>query len=285
MIVQQSAKQNWTSMGSFFIDQYDTRRLQDTERDAQLSSLHKRLIQIKKSLAVLPAVVQEPIMRAALSLTEWYVELPSYKEAAIPVIAINTGVFALWMLAPRLRFPLFMQRHFTARPASGRVYTMLTSVFSHKAPAHFLFNNLALWSVGASSLTILASRKAWNSDVKTIPDVIPGPHFFAFFVTAGTFASLVSHLVTALRWRATSSILKQATRSVPRASQKLRADLSATIRLANTVLSKLAQRASLGSSGAIYAAFVLSALTYPQATLSLIFLPFTAIPIQWGMSG
>ncbi|EGN95283.1 hypothetical protein SERLA73DRAFT_77298 [Serpula lacrymans var. lacrymans S7.3] len=40
---------------------------------------------------------------------------------------------------------------------------------------------------------------------------------------------------------------------------------------------------SLGASGAIYAAVTLSALAFPDASISLIFLPFFAIPIQSGV--
>ena len=33
---------------------------------------------------------------------------------------------------------------------------MLTSVYSHQVPLHFLFNNLALWSVGGGALASAA---------------------------------------------------------------------------------------------------------------------------------
>ena len=45
---------------------------------------------------------------------------------------------------------------------------------------------------------------------------------------------------------------------------------------------RLARRASLGASGAIYAAFALCACTMPHVQLSLVFLPMLTFPIKWG---
>ncbi|WFC93536.1 rhomboid protease [Malassezia brasiliensis] len=284
-LVQLASASLWSPMTNFFADQYDAKRLNEADRAVQFERLNARLFRLARALRGLPELVREPILRLSLAVTEWYTELPAYQQAAVPVVVLNTGVFAAWLLAPRLGLTRFMQCNFTARPASGRVLTMLTSVFSHKAAAHFLFNNLALWSVGASALTALAVQQVWRSRKQSVPDASPMPQFLAFFVTAGTFASLASHLVTAARWRFASNVLRDATRALPRASSSVRAQLHSTARTASVALMQLAQRASLGSSGAIYAAFVLSACAYPQASISIMFLPFTAIPIQWGMTG
>lgn len=42
---------------------------------------------------------------------------------------------------------------------------------------------------------------------------------------------------------------------------------------------------SLGASGAIYAALTVTGLAYPDAGVSLIFLPWFTIPIGYGMVG
>jgi rhomboid-like protein len=42
---------------------------------------------------------------------------------------------------------------------------------------------------------------------------------------------------------------------------------------------------SLGASGAIYAAVTASALAFPDANVSLIFLPFVSLPIGAGVGG
>ncbi|WFD29192.1 rhomboid protease [Malassezia sp. CBS 17886] len=220
-----------------------------------------------------PESVQEPVLRAYLSSAEWYLELPSSQRAAVPIIGVNALVFLAWQLAPRFSFVPFMRRVMTHRPASGRVATMTTSVFSHRAPMHFLFNNVALWSVGGSGLAVVAAHAAGATRGG---DPTPLPHFVAFFVTAGTFAALVSHLRVAVRWRLLERRV-QALYPVRNARGVLE---RAVFRLVH-----LARCGTLGSSGAIYASFVLCACAFPSAKLSFFFLPFTAMPIQWGVLG
>lgn len=181
-------------------------------------------------------------------IADTYLGLPTYQQAVVPFVALHTAVFSAWMLSPALRTTSFMHRFFTHRPASGRVVTLLTSATSHKGLAHFVLNNLALWSVGSCAIQALPldKRDPWL-EADTLP------HFVAFYVAAGLFASLTSHLFLALRWR-----------MVPKPVQLL------------------ARRCSLGASGAIYAAFALCACTMPQVQLSLVFLPMFTFPIKWG---
>ena len=42
---------------------------------------------------------------------------------------------------------------------------------------------------------------------------------------------------------------------------------------------------SLGASGAIYSAVVVTALAYPHSEVALIFPPTPPIPVQWGVGG
>lgn len=84
-----------------------------------------------------------------------------------------------------------------------------------------------------------------NSQQQTIiPEASITPHFLAFFMTAGVFASLVSHTVVALRFRRVSLLkgLEVAKRTVGRHS-------------------------GLGASGAIYSTLVMTALSYPDSRL------------------
>ena len=284
-LAQNPSARFFAPITSMFADQYDTQRLSDAAEDDLVAQANRRLAWLARNTKFLPEIVRSPILRMSMSAAEWYADQPAYKRAAVPVVALNAGVFLAWLAAPRLGTAAWMQRCMTHRPSSGRVVTLLTSVFSHKAAGHFLFNNLALWSVGGSALSTLALQQAWESRNASVPDASPLPQFLAFFVTAGAFASLTSHLVTAGRWRMAVQRIKDASRMLHRAASSQRPQLGAQIRAATAELMQLAQRASLGASGAIYAAFVLSACAYPQASLSIIFLPFTAIPIQWGMAG
>ena len=200
------------------------------------------------SLQGWPHALRRACLHMYENIADAYLGLPTYQQAVVPFVALHTAVFAAWMLSPLLRTTSFMHRFFTHRPASGRVVTLLTSATSHKGLAHFVLNNLALWSVGSCAIQALPRDKR---DPRVEADTLP--HFVAFYVAAGLFASLASHLVLALRWR-----------MMPKPAQLL------------------ARRSSLGASGAIYAAFALCACTMPQVRLNLVFLPMFTFPINWG---
>lgn len=228
------------------------------EEAARLGAVMRR---IKESMdrVGLPARVQEPVLSAYLWLAEGWLELSPQKKAVVPIVAANACVFAAWHvrpLAPRVA------RLFVHRPCTGRVSTLATAVFSHKSAWHFALNNIALWSIGSAAVSV-AGACAWPHT----PEASPTAHFLAFFVTAGTFAMLVSQIASAVRFH-----------RLVRGAVRLRT------READAVLARVG-RGSLGSSGAVYAALVLSALTFPQATVSLIVLPMASVPIQWGVAG
>lgn len=124
-------------------------------------------------------------------------------------------------------------------PASGRHYTMLTSTFSHNGGLHFLFNQIALWSFGAAAF--LAPAFYANSRVERSPETTTTPHFVAFFVAAGLFSALFSHVASAVQWRL---IARRTTAEFAKAA--------------------MGTKASLGSSGAVYSAVVMTALAFPD---------------------
>lgn len=252
------------------------------ERAARLGRGLHRLHAACEALA-LPDALAEPTLRAYTDVAEAYLELPPWQQAAVPVLALNAVVFGAWQVLPWLGRGATMRRWWMHRPCSGRVATMLTSVFSHRAAAHFLFNGIAFWSVGASALDSARFLAHTNGDVA--PEASFTPHMLAFFATAGTFASLVSHLLTATRWRMLQRDVHALARARFSAWGPERAPLASAIAAGRDSLNALAQRSSLGASGAVYAAFAASALAFPEAKLSIIFLPWLAVPVQWGIAG
>lgn len=88
---------------------------------------------------------------------------------------------------------------------------------------------------------------------------------------AGLFSSLVSHTVTARVAfpRLVSKMTK--TKIQPPTTQSLSNSAKETI------------LPSLGISGAVYSAVVVTALAYPHSEIALIFPPTPPIPIQWGV--
>lgn len=208
----------------------------------------------------LPSSLTEVIGRSYLMAAERYLDLSPSQQVVVPIVALNAAVFGLWSIASIRRgggMWRFMTNNFIHRPSSNRTRTMVTSVFSHQSFLHFLFNNVALWSIGGSALIVAAHRLP-----DAVPEASPTPHFLAFFASAGVFAATLSHLVSAIRFKRI-----------------------AALHGLNTARNTVGRQASLGSSGAVYAALVMSACAFPDAKLGIIFLPFITVPIGMGVVG
>lgn len=94
---------------------------------------------------------------------------------SITIIKINIVVFILWWLSPVVN-PYFMVNNFLVSwtgVTSGRVWTLITSVFSHNMFFHIFINMYAFFGFGAVLENVLGPRK-----------------FLRFYLIAGVFASL-----------------------------------------------------------------------------------------------
>ncbi|KAG9127921.1 hypothetical protein FRC07_007572 [Ceratobasidium sp. 392] len=124
----------------------------------------------------------------------------------------------------------------------------------------------------------MATRTAMSSVLKKqqatvasgMPESTSTYHFLAFFLSAGLFSSYVSHIVST---RIRLPILLRTLLSSPAKADIAPAAAAMTI------------SPSLGASGAIYATVTASALAFPDANVSLIFLPFVSLPIGAGVGG
>ncbi|KAJ1035666.1 hypothetical protein NDA18_000443 [Ustilago nuda] len=101
-----------------------------------------------------PAALTEFMGRTFIIVAEGYVELPPCKQAVVPIVAVNSVVFAAWSIASfrrgaGARMYKWMSRHFVHRPCSNRLHTMVSSVYSHQAALHLVLNSIALWSISA----------------------------------------------------------------------------------------------------------------------------------------
>ena len=135
------------------------------------------------------------------------------------LIAANMLVFLAWRIPS---FTPYLNRYFLHSINSSPI-GMVGSVFSHKSFMHLGFNMLALNSFGP----FLHERMGREQ-------------FIAFYISAGTSSSIISHLYKSFRWS-----------FVP----------------------------SLGASGAIFG-LVGACAHYPELKVSLIFLPIHSIPIS-----
>ncbi|KAI9457180.1 hypothetical protein HD554DRAFT_2143408 [Boletus coccyginus] len=234
---------------------------------AQLSQFLRRLESVKENISQWPIALQNVSLTVSAFVGSFYYDASEGRRLCWTICALNTAVFLIWKIP---RFNAFMNRAFTHDPLSGKSYTLLTSMFSHKSFLHLAANSMALASFGAAAthyLCVSPSRE---------PDLSAQWHFLAFFISAGLFSGLVSHGVSAkvLYPRFLSHLSKQAAvRSSPAAS---------------ALVGDTAQQApmkvlpSLGASGAIYAAVTLTALAFPDAQVQPIFVPIS-VPITAGV--
>ena len=108
-------------------------------------------------------------------------------------------------------------------------------------------------------------------------------------ITAGLFASLASHIGSA-RWRYPRLIaqLRASASSTARAAPKPAALATGATAEATEVAAKQATREakegwwSLGSSGAVYAMFAVTAFGFPDAEVTFVIPPWFPINIQTG---
>ncbi|KAK7683347.1 hypothetical protein QCA50_013609 [Cerrena zonata] len=188
----------------------------------------------------------------------------------------NAAVWLVWQFPQAQRV---MRRSFTHSPLSGLSYTLLTSMFSHKSFIHLAFNTMALASFGsAASLHMMRTQ---SHSPTGLPEATPKWHFLAFFISAGLFSGLVSHVVAArFRFPRLVNMLKSRATTAPASGTGTMFGFGA--KSAKETPSILP---SLGASGAIYAAVTYTALAFPETSISLLFPPTPPIPIQMGVGG
>ncbi|KZT66139.1 rhomboid-domain-containing protein [Daedalea quercina L-15889] len=215
-------------------------------------------------------------------VAQTYLNTTEGKRVCYMLAAANGVVWAVWQV-PRMEG--FMMRAFSHHPLSGLSYTMLTSTFSHSSFIHLLFNMMALMSFGSSASLYLARQQ--DADPSNLRESTSKWHFLSFFISAGLFSSLVSHIATArFKYPQLLAQLANPTRSVAPAASVVEGAAAVRSTSALTGSEALASiKPSLGASGAIYAAVTLTAMAFPEAHVSLIFPPTPPIPIQYGVFG
>ncbi|KAI0918047.1 hypothetical protein AcW1_007026 [Taiwanofungus camphoratus] len=144
---------------------------------------------------------------------------------------------------------------------------------------------MALASFGTSACLYLTKEQ--QSNPTNLRESTVKWHFLAFFISAGLFSALASHVVSAritfprLVSHLSSSVstVVRSTASGAAKSASASASASAAKEASSTILP------SLGASGAIYATVTLTAMAFPDTAISLIFPPTPPIPIQYGVFG
>ncbi|OJA11968.1 hypothetical protein AZE42_07247 [Rhizopogon vesiculosus] len=240
--------------------------------------LQTQVNQLKDTLAEWPLALRNLVLSVHVQAAQSYLDAPEGRRLCWLICGVNTAIYLMWKI-PRLA--PFMTRSFTHHPLSGRSYTLLTSAFSHKSFIHLLANSMALASFGSAATHYFTLEQLQHREHQQ--EATAKWHFLAFFISAGLFSGLVSHV-------AASKVLfprlvTQYTASAAIRNSPAAAAISSTAAKTVTASAPREILPSLGASGAIYAAVTVSALAFPDAQVSLIFPPFISIPIQAGVGG
>ncbi|CAL1715584.1 unnamed protein product [Somion occarium] len=238
-------------------------------------NLQNGLKSLQETIEEWPIIIKHTVVWTYIQVLQPILDASEGKRLCWAIGLTNAAVWLVWQFPQAQRI---MTRSFTHSPLSGLSYTLLTSMFSHKSFLHFAFNSMALASFGsAASLWMMrAQNQSWTG----LPEATPKWHFLAFFISAGLFSGLVSHVVAArFRFPRIVALLKSRPLTVSATGANLKAGVAEATKNVPKILP------SLGASGAIYAAVTLTALAFPETEIALIFPPTPPIPIQLGVGG
>ncbi|KAI0033360.1 hypothetical protein K488DRAFT_84969 [Vararia minispora EC-137] len=179
-------------------------------------------------------------------------------RTACYVSVLNLAVHLLWRV-PRLH--PFMQRHFVHDPQSGKWYTLVTTVFSHR---HFI--QLAGHTLGLLTFAHYASNWAIINELretdKKLHEATSEFHVLALYLTAALASNLLSH-ITYARFL------------YPRFIK----------RLSSTYAADSPPKPPSWGPGSwgpgVYALAALTSERYSPATITFAFFPFAPIPTQY----
>ncbi|KAJ7583255.1 hypothetical protein C8J56DRAFT_953468 [Mycena floridula] len=238
---------------------------------------------VAKEAQWIPGLVRPYLAYAYVQAFQPYADAGHGKRLCWKIVFLNMGVWVAWKFH---NLDPVMRRHFLHHPLSGLSYTMVTSVFSHKGIFHLLLNCLALEGFGSAASSYLMREQTHTGGRAESTN---SWHFLAFFLSAGTFSSLVSQVVTAkfkypqvVKQLSSAGALpaKPETWSAAVAAASASATTSTTATAVTTAI-----RPSLGASGAIYGCVTMTALAFPESKIALIIPPSYPIDIQWGVGG
>jgi membrane associated rhomboid family serine protease len=186
--------------------------------------------------------------------------MPSSRQSIYYLIVINCIIFALSYLLEinefqmlALYFPLNENFHY---------WQIITHMFMHGGIAHILFNMYALWSFA----TPLES--SWQT-----------PRFLLFYFATGIGAALIYSVANYYQF----TVIADQIMTLGYSTENIQVILSSGL-VDNNLINHLGKDQLIefmsiynapvvGASGAIYGVLVAFAFTYPDAKLSLIFLP------------
>ncbi|KAF9447505.1 hypothetical protein P691DRAFT_671333 [Macrolepiota fuliginosa MF-IS2] len=269
-----------TNIWNSAVTTIDLKRAQQTEF---VKRIREWFTETNVKLQDLPTVIRSWAAGGLVAVLQPWVDASEGKRLCWKLCMLNAAVWAAWKIP---RWQPTMAVRFMHNPLSGLSYTLLTSMFSHRGLLHLLMNCLALEGFGSAAYYFLVKGQA--EEQPPMLESTASFHFLSFFISAGLFSGLVSHVVaTKFRYpRLVAQLASQANNT--KKVDTWAAAVSATSGTAATTAAKKTIPdilPSLGASGAIYATVTVTALAFPDSQIALFIPPSYPINIQWGVGG
>ncbi|KAJ7890569.1 hypothetical protein B0H14DRAFT_2689879 [Mycena olivaceomarginata] len=241
----------------------------------------------------LPIGARNHIVQTWATVAQTYLNVTEGKRICWKICLLNIGVWIAWKSR---RLQPFMLRNFVHDPLSGRSITMLNNMFNSRLAVVLVLNVFFLDGFGSSASFHLLKRQEQMPDGQI--ESTSRLHFLAFFISAGLFAALTSHIIHAkILYRrlisrlslpsnqpaATTDTWASALRTTPPVSRLRSFFRSPFASSGPKIQNQLIPRA--GGTGALYALMTLTALGFPNAEVALFYPPNYSVPIQWGVGG
>jgi len=272
------ANPNWTWLGGF-PNAVSSAEMHKARVYTFVEDVKRQLEDLKRATLGFPNTLRYAIVHSYAQVLQYWVNTREGAQLCWKIAAANTLVWCAWQVP---KFEPFMTRYFLHNPLSGLSLGLLTSVFSHKSFIHLAFNMIALSSFGAT--TFLWMEKAQSESESRLQESTAQFHFIAYFISAGLFSSLISHIATA-RLRFPRAVRDLASRA--QSKEVIEAEAKGLSKFSMLQKSSITPRAilpSLGSSGAVYATLITTSLAFPDTQVGLIFPPTPPVSIQTGVT-
>ncbi|MDA0346449.1 MAG: rhomboid family intramembrane serine protease [Verrucomicrobia bacterium] len=189
--------------------------------------------------------------------------MKKFPPVVLVLIAINALVFAPSLLAPEIGRSI--QNHFALyfpKNDEFQLIQFISYMFLHGSPAHIFFNMFALASFGVPLTMIWGWRR-----------------FLSFYFATGIGAAIIYTAVNYYQFSNAYGILIGAgftEDSIKVLLESFKADPSLTSKVPEKVIKSLISiyhAPAVGASGAIYGILVAFGVLFPNAKLSLMFIP------------
>ncbi|KAJ7281571.1 hypothetical protein C8J57DRAFT_1298048 [Mycena rebaudengoi] len=267
---------------------------QDMKRASDLTlaqELRERLKRINSWTEGTPIRLRNLINIVCGNVAQSYFNVTEGKRLCWKICLFNIGIWLAWKSR---RLQPAMLRNFVHDPLSGKSVTMLYNMFSQRSVFILALNCLLLDGFGSSASFHLLQQQERSEGPLEATAVY---HFFAFFVTAGLFAALTSHIIhlkiiyprlisqlsSPSRLPATPDTWASALRAPTASTSRLRSFFRSVFSSSSSSQPKNQLTPRISGMGAMYALMMITALGFPSAELALFYPPNYSVPVQWGV--